>query len=540
MVGRSARQSVAGAAGLALALGLALTAGAALRSSVLVAYSFDDEQIETGPDTFRVFEHARGTVTLSEAFRMSGYHSVEIRDVAGDGDFPELQGYFPVRREGTLYAHFAFLVTDPSETWNAALAGPAGFTLSRDGIGFWLTTRDGMLLHVSDSIPKKLFRLRPFTWYRVDLAYHVARGTYDLSIAEEQRLEQIVFLQDQPNATRHAGSAIDKFSFVGDVSADRSNVVYYVDDVVIGSDRSVAQLPFVAPGRRKLFFDRDQALKQRMQAGPSCLPAGDVDDFGITPTLGRELLAGGALGPLAAALRGQAPPPEPPPELGPEPRRLLTGLSHWSAGCRQLAGGDGDGALARFERAAELVPEARQYPVSAVLALAAGGRHDEAERRWRRIEPGWRDDARYAVVMALLGLARDDLDAAERWLARPAAEAPERFDGDAAASAQTAARYFYVLLWQDRLHEAERLALAMARRELALDRPTARWWELAGDAAVYLDEPARAVERYEAALQAQPETRSVLLKLSDVHFLLGDLERERRYRERIYGTLRSR
>lgn len=30
----------------------------------------------------------------------------------------------------------------------------------------------------------------------------------------------------------------------------------------------------------------------------------------------------------------------------------------------------------------------------------------------------------------------------------------------------------------------------------------------------------------------------VLLKLSDVHFKLGDLELERYYRERIYGSLR--
>ena len=123
-------------------------------SNVLVSYSFDDAQLATGPDTFAVFARSRGTVRLNAGNRLSGYRSVEIRDVAGDGDFPELQGYFPPRSKGKLYLHFAFMTATPFEEFNIALAGPQWFNLRKDGIGFWLKTREGHLCQVSDSMPK--------------------------------------------------------------------------------------------------------------------------------------------------------------------------------------------------------------------------------------------------------------------------------------------------------------------------------------------------------------------------------------------------
>ena len=64
------------------------------RAPVLVRYSFDDD-VSTGPDTFAVYRGGKGHVGLSRAFHVSGYRSVELRDVAGDGTMPELQGYFP-------------------------------------------------------------------------------------------------------------------------------------------------------------------------------------------------------------------------------------------------------------------------------------------------------------------------------------------------------------------------------------------------------------------------------------------------------------
>src|SRR5205085_1151010 len=80
-----------------------------IEAKILSEFSFDvdDWSIETRPDTFSVFQNSRGRVALTQAFHFSGYRSIEIKDVAGNGDFPELQGYFPVQTEGKLFAHFA-------------------------------------------------------------------------------------------------------------------------------------------------------------------------------------------------------------------------------------------------------------------------------------------------------------------------------------------------------------------------------------------------------------------------------------------------
>jgi hypothetical protein len=242
-----------------LALALAL-AGAAPDSGkppspVLASYSFDDALVDTGPDTFAVFRNARGNVQLSTEFQVSGHRSVQIRDVAGDKDFPELQGYLPERRDGWLVIHFALLVADPKEELNVAFAGPGWFHLGKDGMAFWLTTKDGWLLHTSDSIAKRVLPLEPYTWYAVDVDYDVARGRYDLRITPEGAERPAVDLRDQPNASSQPGSAVSLFSFVGSVFTDSSNVLYYLDDLWIGTSREAVLPPFVAPGRRKLFVD---------------------------------------------------------------------------------------------------------------------------------------------------------------------------------------------------------------------------------------------------------------------------------------------
>ncbi len=255
MVGR-----VRGSYPVALLLGAWLIgASSALGQSwlphVLVRYSFEDSTIATGPDTLSIFQHARGFVRLSSTFHVSGYTSVEVQEASGDGDFAELQGYFPNLSTGTAYTHFMLLVTNPQEELNIALAGPAGFRLAKDGIAFWLKTKDGWLTHVSDSIPKRLLELKRFCWYAINLAYHVDTGRYDLDITEEGSSLPAVVLKHQANATLQPSSVINTFSFIGDLD-DKSTVDYFVDDVVLGTDREIALLPFSAPGRRRLFVDR--------------------------------------------------------------------------------------------------------------------------------------------------------------------------------------------------------------------------------------------------------------------------------------------
>lgn len=258
-----------------IALSLLALAGPAAASgpapSLLVSHSFEEDELPTGPDTFAVFEHGRGRVDRSAEFAVSGWGSIRLEDVARDGDFPELQGYFPLRRKDWLYAHFALLVTDPDEELNVALAGPAGFELAPDGIALWLRVVGGELVHVSDSIPRRLLALRPFVWYGVDLAMNLDAGTYDLEVWEEGLAEPVVQLVDRPNAASAPGSAVDKFSFIGDLpGSDRSNVVYFVDDVILGVDEEIALAPLVAPGRRRLFFERCRLPEWRERSAAFC------------------------------------------------------------------------------------------------------------------------------------------------------------------------------------------------------------------------------------------------------------------------------
>jgi hypothetical protein len=108
-------------------------------------------------------------------------------------------------------------------------------------------------------MPKRLLPLKPFTWYGIDADYDVARGRYDLRIFEEGFEQPVLSLHDQANATSHAGSAVSMFSFIGDNGDDLSNVNYWVDDVVVATDRDLVLPPFVAPGRRKLFIETEKA-----------------------------------------------------------------------------------------------------------------------------------------------------------------------------------------------------------------------------------------------------------------------------------------
>ncbi|HXH28216.1 MAG TPA: tetratricopeptide repeat protein [Candidatus Polarisedimenticolia bacterium] len=553
---------------VALALLLAATVAlAAEPAGVLVRYSFDDDNVATGPDTFAVYEAGRGRVELSSALRLSGYRSVEIRDVAGDGQFPELQGYFPLRRQGTLFAHFAFLTTDERETFNVALAGPEWFSLRRDGIGFWLQGRGGFLYQVSDSIPKKLLPLRSFVWYVVDLTYRVEPGTYDLTIRQEGQVDPIVRLADQVNAAHQSGSALDKFSFIGDTGEDTSNVVYYVDDVVLAADAPPALPPLAAPGRRKLFIDAWSDYRRALMREPGCVPPAEPLDFGINESQVEALRRQHSASPLEVATSATQPGIDRDPALPPDLARLLEAVSLWGRGCADLAHGEPHEALESFEKAERLHPGGRIYGLSILSALARLGRFDEVDARIGLMRPEWKDDPRFAVALAMIAAARDDLDQALAWLQSPADRLPEdrsnpalrrlwagSTDADLMTTLRTAYReradgyvrdallaeqYFLVLLWKGSYQEAERYALRMAARLHELALPDTRWTERAGDAAFFMKDLAAARRRYESALRDRPGNTLLFEKLADVAYLEGDLPLERRYREKVFGTLEA-
>ena len=535
------------------------------RSNILVSYSFDDDQLATGPDTFAVFAQSRGTVRLNGLNKLSGYRSIEIHDVAGDGDFPELQGYFEPRSKGTLFLHFAFMTATLDEELNIALAGPQWFKLGKDGIGFWLKTQEGWLYQVSDSMPKKLFLLEPFCWYVVNVAYDIDKGSYDLVIHKEGIEKPVLSLAQQANASKQPGSAVDKFSFIGDTKDDKSNVTYYVDDVVVGIDEAVIRLPFVAPGRRKLFFDywSDAQRRQSSELGP--IKAVSLSDLGIHQREIERIKAAGMWESFVTLVNGRAGRSEIPQETPSDVRQLLEAVALWSEGANALKNRNAEQALERFDAAGSLVPSGKIYDLNAVLALAALQRWDAVDERLARIYSSWQEDIRFPFVMATIGLARQNLDEAERWLRGPAEQIPDQtgqqllqqlrggaLNPDLLQKLQThfpgtwddylkevfrAEQYFLLLLWKNQGADAERFAQRMADRYEVLGIPAARWHERSGDAAFLLGNFTLALERYEKSLKEQASSADILVKLSDVYFRLGDLENERLYREKIYGAI---
>jgi len=351
-----------------------------------------------------------------------------------------------------------------------------------------------------------------------------------------------VSLRDQPNAVSQPGSSVDKFSFVGSPFADDSSVVYYVDDVVIGSDERVAKLPLQAPGRRKLFVDSFGEYQRLLRERPRCLPATSPEDFGLEADDLAALAAAGFSDSLQRLIdRPGAPPVHVSSERGPERwRRVLEAASAWSEGCAALERGDAALSLKRFTAAADAAPEGRLFPLSAALALAALKRIDEADGRLA-LASELRHDARYAVASAYVGLARQDLDRALEWLRDPAARALDR---DARQSEPVAAlvteQYYYVLLWKGAYDDALDYALRMAERAERARLGSARWTVRAADASFYRRDTAGARELYEKALAGERDwgaLREIYLKLADLAYLAGDTATERQLREHYYGSL---
>ncbi len=497
--------------------------------SLLAGYSFDNDDLATGPDTFAIFEKARGRVRLSGSFRVSGYRSIEIQDAPGDGDFPELQGYFPAVRSGRLFAHFSFLTTDPGQELNIALAGPKRFQLGKDGISFWLLVEDGALRHMSDSIPKRLGRVDPFVWYTVDVDYDVREGRYDLRVQAEGATEPLAMLRDQKNAGDAPGSAVEVFSFVGDPDGDSSSVTYYVDDVVIGTSEDVRLGPLVAPGRRKLFIDSFHEYRRREAERRQCLPAVSFREFGIDDDAVRALAQSGGLAAAEKALQSGVADRAAP--------ATVRAIAAWTSGCSALAQGKAQAAHDAFVRALEAYPQGTLYRLSQAIALMALERLDDAEGALAALYPDLHDDPRYAVVAGLLGTARGDLPRAReavREVGEAAAEAP----GGGSATLRVADLYYFVLLRNEDYALAREYAQRMADRPLSADAQRATWLERAGDAAFYARLRYEAKAAYERASRLEPEDRALWLKLADVAFLDGDLARERSLRERVYGALR--
>ena len=104
----------------ALLLAAALAGAAEAESPVLASFDFDGDEVETGPYTLIAYEHARGRVTLTSRFRLSGIRSVEmIAESPGwysydlpDGLRPKAWGG---RYRGQIQKWFAVRFTGPED-----------------------------------------------------------------------------------------------------------------------------------------------------------------------------------------------------------------------------------------------------------------------------------------------------------------------------------------------------------------------------------------------------------------------------------------
>ena len=560
------------AAALAAIVAAPLSAAPPDAAGVLVDYAFDEE-IPTGPDTIRVFEHARGSVALTSTFRYGGYRALELRDIAASGDFPELIAYFPQADEGHLFVQLALLVATPDEEWNIGLAGPGGFGLEEDGLAFWLTGRDGWLFHTSDSIPKRLHALEALTWYVLTVDYDVGRGRYDLWLHREGDESPLLTLRDQPNAASRPGSAVSMLSFISDAGRDLSNAVYYVDDVLVARDRPASLGPMVAPGRRRFFVDRQSpSLEDFLR---SCPAAFGLEELG----LGGARLAGldeeevASLAELVAASRARAGAEREDPS-GARDREseapdaavniALEVMANYRLGCSALERGRYEAAALAFAAGVGAVAQGSggEVPTALLLgwghALVALERWEELDRVLARLEP-IAHDVRYALLAAF-ALARTGdpaealawveprargvveeaaggvADASSPLLVQETAAAPSQISSG--QSLRAAEAYIALLRVGDRLAEAREFAEGIATQLTSSNEMSSRFHELAGQIAFAQRDLGAARVAFERAREGAEYPSRLLLALADVAWLQGDREEERRLREGIYGRLR--
>ena len=478
---------------------------------------------------------------------------------------PGAAGILPRPHDRPLYFHFAFLTTDPREELNIALAGPRYFVVQKDGIAFWLGRGTGCSSTTRTACSRSSWAVEAFVWYGVDVAYDLDGGTYSLTVKREGEGRPLAdspgSAERRPTARLRGGQVLVR----GAPFSDASSVTYYVDDVVLGTDEQVARLPFVAPGRRKLFFEMFTEYRRLLQEKPRCLPVAAPADLGFSDEDLAALRRDGFLFTLQKLLAREDVDIDAFLKEKAGRNNALQAMVDWNEGCAALEQGEPELAFLHFKRAEKARPAAPIYTLSSVLALARLKRYADADERLARLAAVWRDDARFAVASAYVGVARGDLDRAEEWLRAPAGrlldremspllrllrsgaitldllealkrELTDQFQ-ERLEETLVAEQYFYVLLWQGRFDLARGYAVRMAERLSRAGVPTTLWYEHAGDAAFGGRDLDVASELYATAEKGEPGRRSILLKQADIAYLTGDLARERVLRERFYGRL---
>lgn len=526
--------------------------------SIDIQYDFESSEVDSGPDTFEIFEQSSSSVSLSREYAFRGRSSLHIQDFRKNQTFPEFQGYFPKVSDGSVDIVFALMTPNPEERFNIAFAGEKHFQLAQNGFGLWLLNDGGTMRHVSNSIPKRLFDLVPFQWYLFEIELNVTEGEYSLTVTDEYGTE-VVNLAQQAHPINAKRSNLVKYSFAGDLK-DHGNANFFIDEFALRTDFADSPKELVAPGRRSLFIDQWNEYHKRAQNIDFCLPPKLPYDFiDVYNTDGlkvlqsnvdilRSLLVSPSEAYLAAFDHDQD---------------LIVGIAHWAEGCLLLKNKDYDAAVERFETASGLIGNAPAVPMAEALAYANNGQYFVAQSIASYSHAQWPDDVRWEVLLAAIGFMSDQIESSEQalvyvantlqgdkslasdlmedmgWLSSLATSKLRWqfvFDENAEAFI-VAEQYYYSLLWQDRFHEAENYALKFIRLLEWHGYESPLWFERAGDAALLGDRLSSAEKSYAHTLALQDKRLSALQKLADVYFLQGRAAEERKVRESIFGAL---
>jgi hypothetical protein len=526
--------------------------------SVYINYNFESIEIDSGPDTFELFEASTSEVSLSSRFAFRGRHSLHIQDYVENSSFPEFQGYFPEVNGGTIEIGFALMTPTPSESFNIALAGSNHFSMTKDGIGFWLFNDSGSLRHMSDSIPKRLFDLTAFKWYWFEIVLDVSRGKYSLIVSDDYGAV-IINLDQQKHPTNVKKSGLDKYSFAGDLN-DRGNANLYIDEFVLRTDYADSPEPLLAPGRRSLFVDQWNKYHKQIENLDVCLaPQLPYDFINIYNTVGLKNLQENV---DVLKILLSSPSEKTLVEFTHE-NKLMNGVSKWALGCLNLKTGDYYQAIKNFEAAQTIIGVSPATQMGLAIVYANAKHEYGANAVVANGIQAWPDDARWFVLSAALGFISgraEDSEAAISamansfklsskeakalledfgWLNEPAVtnlKSSEVWNKEV-EDLVVAEQYYFSLLWQDRYNEAQNYADDVNRllRKHRISSPI--WLERAGDAALFAKDFSSAEREYKKALKAREYSLSSLMKLADVYFLQGRVDDERDIRESIFGAL---
>lgn len=538
-------------------------------NQVLTQFGFEDNAISTDGAIYEIWENGKGRVRPQTDFKYSGYYALEISDFAGDHDFPELQGKFSSQTSGKIKFHFAFLTTRSTETLNIALAGPGGFNLNQDGIAFWISIQNGWMMHTTDSIPSKLFPVRELVWYIFNVIYDIDKGSYDLEIAEEfgnksnqqTSINRIVNLHNQKAAGAHPKSLVDKVSFIGDRGEDTSNVVYYVDDVIVtkGDFASPKTQPFAQSTPRKSYF-LDAWYELQKNKSMECLPSFNLTDWMFDREDWQKLKVLGLTEKIKTAFLTNKL-IESPPDLSKPLKEKIQSINQSFLACKELKTGSPEKALNYFDQALTLMPTNKLTRLSRVLALGKLRKWDLVDREIDALYPQWILDPRMDLALALLAKEKQDFGTSVKvlqkydqqfvedlksqtvqrlWSGERSTELiqglikeyPNRWQ-EIQSRPLLAEEYYYGLLWDEQRIQAFSHASHIYDELTRAQVKSFYWQMLAGDAQFYLGKNQEALSLYKEALKITPDKYKYSLwgRLTDVYFNLGDLENEKIYRK---------